>query len=340
MLRGLLALGLAGLLVGCGSGKGGDPDGGPDGGQLPACGSGSAQALMACVGQADYEADLTFVAAERPPGSAHHAAVRALCADRFEALGYQVELHDYGSGVNVVGVLPGASLPDERVLVAAHYDHIPGCAGADDNGSGLAGLLEVARVLAQAEFDRSLVLACWDEEEWGLIGAAAYAQRAHDRAEQIVANYTFEMIGSKKTEPNSQQLPIGMDLLFPDQIAVLEADDYRGDFIALIHDTSHSSQAVADMVELGAGLGLEAIGLGLSDALKNGILVADLRRSDHAPFWMADLPGIMITDTSEFRYAQYHCRDGDDVIGNLDHAFSVQVIQATVGSAARAAGLR
>lgn len=336
MRAGLLGLGLVGLLAGCSSSGDGDPDGGGP----VACGAGSAEALTACVDRTGYVEDLTFVAAERPPGSEHHAAVRGRCAERFEALGYQVELHEYGSGTNVIGVKTGASLPDERVLVAAHYDHIDGCPGADDNGSGVAGLLEVARVLAQAEFDRTLVMACWDQEEWGLIGSAAYAQRAHDRGEQIVANYTFEMIGVKKTEPDSQQLPVGIDLLFPDEYAQLEDNEFRGDFIALVYDTAHSQQSVDDFVVAAGDVNLSAIGLGLSDALKNSDLVADLRRSDHAPFWMADLPGIMITDTSEFRYPQYHCRDGDDVIENLDHDFSVQVLQATVGSAARAAGLR
>jgi len=328
-------LALAGLLAGCGSGGGG-----PDGGQPVSCGAGSAEALMACVSRTDYQADLGFVAAERPPGSEHHGAVRAMCADRFEALGYQVELYDYGTGVDVIGVKAGAVVPDERVLVAAHYDHIPGCAGADDNGSGVAGLLQVAGALARAELERSLVVACWDEEERGLIGSAAYAQRAHDRAERIVANFTFEMIGVKKTEPGSQTLPAGLDLLFPDQAAELDENEYRGDFIALVYDTSHSQQPVADMTALGETVGLSSIGLGLSDALKNSDLVSDLRRSDHAPFWMADLPGIMITDTSEFRYPQYHCYDGDDVVANLDPDFSVQVIQATVGAAALAAGLR
>jgi Zn-dependent M28 family amino/carboxypeptidase len=266
--------------------------------------------------------------------------VRALCAERLEALGFAVELQAYATGTNVIGVKAGMGDSDQRVLVAAHYDHIPGCPGADDNASGVAGLLEVARVLAQAELERTLVVACWDEEERGLIGAAAYARRARDRGEQIVANYTFEMIGVKKTEPGSQAMPAGLELLFADQAAEVEANEYRGDFIALIYDTSHSGQAVADMLEMADDVGLSAIELGLSDALKNSNLVADLRRSDHAPFWEVDLPSIMITDTSEFRYPQYHCRDGDDVIDNLDPAFSAQVIQATVGSAALAAGLR
>ncbi len=141
------------------------------------CGTGSATAIADCVEQSRYEADLKFVAAPRPPGSAHHQAVRDLCAARFAEYGFTVEQHDYGTGSNVIGVLPGAS--DERVIVSAHYDSTDGsCPGADDNATGVAGVLETARVMATASLDRTLVVACWDEEEDGLIGSDAYAARA------------------------------------------------------------------------------------------------------------------------------------------------------------------
>lgn len=333
----VLCVWLLGGCPGC-SADHGPGDGGPDGGV--SCGTASVEALMACASRDDYLADLEFVAQPRPPGSVHHQAVADLCAQRFEQLGFTVERHDYGSGANVIGTLTGGDRAAEQVLVSAHYDHIANCPGADDNGSGVAGLLQVARVLSQADFARSLVVACWDEEERGLIGSAAYSQRAIDRGQIITAHFVYEMIGVFKREPNSQTMPDGLELLFPDQAAELEANQFRGDFAALIFDTSHSQPAVDDLVELGARIGLKTVALGLSDALKNSNLVSDLRRSDHAPFWMDDLPGIMITDTSEFRYPQYHCRDGDDVIENLDHDFTLQVVQATLGAAARALELR
>ena len=321
----------------CSEGGGPGVDAGVDAGVE--CGPASAESLMACVSTDDYQADLVFVAQPREPGSAHHQAVQDLCAERFSQLGFTVERHDYGTGINVIGVMEGGAQAAEWVLVSAHYDHIPGCPGADDNASGVGGLLEVARVLSQATYERSLVVACWDQEEQGLIGAEAYAGRVAERGEQLVANFVFEMIGVCKTEANSQELPLGMDLLFPDQVAKLAENDNRGDFIALIHDTRYSAQNVSHMLVFGETLGLRVVPLGLSDALKNSDLVSDLRRSDHAPFWMENLPGIMITDTSEFRYPQYHCRNGDDVVENLDPVFSTKVIQITVGAAAKALGL-
>ena len=65
----------------------------------------------------------------------------------------------------------------------------------------------------------------------------------------------------------------------------------------------------------------------------------DLRRSDHASFWDESYPGVMLTDTSEFRYANYHCRGGPDVVLNLDPHFATQIVTITVAAAANSLGL-
>ena len=121
--------------------------------------------LVNAVDGARYKADLDFISKPRPPGSAHWKAVQDRCASRFSELGYTVELHAYETGVNVLGVKAGAGRAGEQVVVSAHYDHIENCDGADDNGTGVAGLLETAGVLSKDRFDRTLVLACWDQEE-------------------------------------------------------------------------------------------------------------------------------------------------------------------------------
>jgi hypothetical protein len=309
-----------------------------DGG-LPACGTSSARALAACVERDRYVADLELVAQARPAGSPHHRVVQDLCASRLEGLGFEVVLDDYGTGVNVIGVLAGTTRALEHVLVSAHYDSVGECPGADDNGSGVAGALETARVLAQAAFERTLVVAFWDEEEDGLIGSIAYATRADSSGEVIAANFVYEMIGYSSDEPGSQGLPAGIDLLFPDQVRQIEDNEARGDFVALVFDELHSGPPVDDMIRFADSIGLTAIGLGLPDALKNSDLVADLRRSDHAPFWYFDAPGIMITDTANFRYRQYHCSAGDDAVENLDHRFAAQIIAITTGATATALGV-
>jgi hypothetical protein len=321
------------LLVACGDK---DPqETGPE--PLTGCAASSA-ALAACTDGAAYQADLELIAQERTPGSAHWQAVQDLCAERFAALGLEVERHDYGGGVNVVGVLSGRTKPAEQVLITAHYDHIAGCPGADDNGSGVAGVLEAARLLSQGRYQRSLVFACWDQEETGLVGARAWVSRAVERGEQVTTVFNFEMIGFLDDTPGAQSFPSGLDLLFPDAYAQAEANEFRGDFLAIIGDED-SDDAMEAMATHAATVGLPVLTLELTNEQTTSAFLGDLRRSDHAPFWDAGYPAMMLTDTSEFRYAAYHCRDGDDVVENLDQDFARRNIATTVGAAADVAGL-
>lgn len=340
---------LASVMVACGAAPGGDAgidagrDAGGEGsgartdaGPLPACGVESPLALAGCVDVARYRADLEAIAMPREPASEHWQAVQDRCASRLEELGFTVERHAYGTGVNVVGVREGES--ERRVLIGAHYDHIPGCEGADDNASGVAGALEAARVLATASLPGTLVVGCWDEEERGLIGSRAYAERARERGETIDAYFNFEMIGFTDQAPESQRMPAGFELLFRDAARELEANESRGDFIAVVGDPA-SEAMVATLERYADRLGLPFVPLVIPESLVGSPLVADLRRSDHAAFWEAGYSAMMITDTSEFRYDAYHCRAGPDVVENLDHDFAARVIAMTVAAAAESLGL-
>ena len=329
----------AGLDAGRDAGRdAGGEDAGMDAGPLPACGAESPLALSQCVEAARYQADLETVAMPREPESAHWQAVQDLCASRLEALGFTVERHAYATGVNVIGVREGTSEPARRVLVGAHYDHIPGCAGADDNASGVAGALEAARVLAMAPTPRTLVVACWDEEERGLIGSRAYAERARANGETVDAYFNFEMIGFTDDTPGSQEMPAGFELLFRDAARELERNESRGDFIAVIGDPA-SEPTVASLERYADRLGLPFIPLVIPESLLDSPLIGDLKRSDHASFWAEGYPGMMITDTSEFRYDDYHCRGGPDAVANLDRDFAALVVAMTVAAAAESLGL-
>lgn len=320
--------------------EGGDAgDAGSDAGPLPACGTDAPLALGLCVDAARYRADLETIAMPRPPGSAHWQAVQDLCATRLESLGFTVERHAYDTGVNVVGVRLGTSEPDRRVLIGAHYDSTTDCPGADDNASGVAGALEAARVLARASFPRTLVVACWDEEERGLIGSEAYAARARGSGEAFDAHFDFEMIGYRDETPGSQTIPPGLDLLYPREAEALERNGHRGDFIAVIGDEVASGAAMESMERYAARIGLPMVVLPVDETLLGSPAIGHLRRSDHASFWDRGYPGIMITDTSEFRYAAYHCHEGTDEVANLDPDFASAVVTVTVAAAAEALGL-
>ncbi len=303
-----------------------------------ACSAKTPAQMMDCVEKERYVADLETVAVVRPPGSESWQEIQDMCADRLAELGFEVETHDYGTGVNVIGTLVGTTNPDTQVLVSAHYDHIPGCLGADDNATGVAGAMEIARVLSSAEFDRTLIVAFWDEEELGLIGSRFYAQEAADRGDDIAVSIVLEMIGYKSDEPNSQTMPFGFELIFPDQVAELEEIEYRANFVTLVTDLP--AAPTADIIEQYAeGMDLRAVPLALTDDQKVSPLLADLRRSDHDGFWQQGYPAIMVTDTSEFRYDAYHCRSGEDEVANLDHDFATKIIKATVAATAEELGM-
>ena len=241
----------------------------------------------------------------------------------------------------MIGRKPGSEAPSEEVLVSAHYDHLPVVrSGADDNASGVAAVLELARVAKNARFSRTLVLACWDQEELGLIGAAAYAQRARSRGDDIVVMYSLEMLGFRSSAPNSQRVPAGLDLLFPEQYAKLQQGGFVGDFPTIIPDTSAAE--TGHYVEAhGASIGLPTVYLEITSSLKSNPAAGDVRRSDHAAFWDADFPALMLTDTSEFRNDNYHCRNGRmDSVDTLDLDFLTLNVKASVGSAADVARVR
>jgi Zn-dependent M28 family amino/carboxypeptidase len=287
---------------------------------------------MQCVGSSHYLEDLNFIAQPRPPKSTHWQEVQDLCANRLATLGFQVERQQYASGVNVIGVRPGSSATAERVLISAHYDHIAGCAGADDNASGLAGTLEAARVLASGSFSRTLVAACWDEEERGMLGSQAYVTRAQGVGESIELALVMDMIGFKSDAPNSQTMPTGFDLAFPAQVAKLKANQSRADFIVVVADEAAATPTQHMVAQPNITMSLDAAQIGSS-------LYADLLRSDHASFWKAGYSALFVTDTGELRNSHYHCANGPDGVADLNTDFAVKTIQSVVGAAADALGM-
>ena len=286
---------------------------------------------MPCVETPRLSADIETVAMERVPGSTHWQTVQDLCKTRLEEAGYEVELDTYDTGVNVIGRRPGLRPDAGLVIVSAHYDHIGGCPGASDNAAGIASALEVARVLAHRENQHPLVIACWDEEETGLVGSRAYAAKTNAANTPVSAMFSFDAIGYISNEPDSQALPAGFGAVFPDQEAELVANQNRGDFVALVSDEG-SATITSSFIAHADSINLKTIAMELPESLKLSTVTSDLRRSDHAAFWELDYPGIQLTDTADFRNPNYHCRDGIDLPSTLDVDFLGKVVQATIGA--------
>jgi len=296
------------------------------------CAPSSPADAAACVDADAYAADLQLLAVERSPGSAGWQTAGDHCRSVLTELGFEVEAHDYGSGINIVGTKRGTGSDRHVVLVSAHYDSVVGCAGADDNASGVAGALGVARALAAGTWNHDLVIACWDGEEQGLVGSDAWAARAADGGDPIEVVIALEMIGYTDDTPDSQSLPVGFDLVFPDAAADVEARQWRGDFIALVADEA-ADPMVRALVDH-APEGLPVLRVDLPASLLDSPATSDLRRSDHASFWARGIPAIMVTDTANFRYGGYHCGDGADTVSRLNVPFAVDVTRAIASATA------
>lgn len=115
--------------------------------------------------------------------------------------------YEYDVGTNLIGIIPGTDLADEYVIVGAHYDHIgiscrglsstdAICNGAADNAAGVAAAIQVARQLAEESPRRSVIIALWDGEEDGLIGAKRYVADPVVPLAQTVAYINFDIQGA------------------------------------------------------------------------------------------------------------------------------------------------
>lgn len=106
---------------------------------------------------------------------------------------------------NVVGVVPGVVTPARQVVICGHFDDYTGgpvAPGADDNASGTAGVLEMAKILSDYDFEYTLVFACFTGEEYGLLGSEDYAGKARASNQDIRAVLNMDMIGYNSGPPN------------------------------------------------------------------------------------------------------------------------------------------
>lgn len=130
---------------------------------------------------------------------------------------------------NVIATLPGTLYPDEYIVVGAHYDSYSfygDAPGADDNASGTAAVLELARILSQYQWDRSIVFCAFSGEEVGLLGSEYYASQAQSQGMNILGYFNFDMIGYRH----------GLDPIHTDMIAppsALELVNFYKDVVAI-----------------------------------------------------------------------------------------------------------
>jgi len=264
-------------------------------------------------------------------------AVRNYVSNAFNSANLQTEAQNFQFASttmqNIIGRKPGAKDESITFIIDGHFDGVSGSPAADDNGSAVSGMLEALRILSQYSFEHSIRFIGFDAEELGLIGSSNYVQTGIKSYEDIQGVLNLEMIGYFSDQPNSQNLPTGFNILFPALYQEIVNDEFKGNFIVNIGNTTSNplinafSSAAATYVPQLKVLNAEVPG--------NGEIVPDLRRSDHASFWDGGFQAVLLTDTAEFRNDNYHT--ANDEISTLDLSFMQQVVQTTLATVAKLA---
>lgn len=248
---------------------------------------------------------------------AARAKARKHIAHALQAMGYRPSLLAFSGGVNVLAERRGTDPKAGAVLVGAHFDTVPGSPGADDNASGVAVALELARLFAKHPTVRTVRFAFFDGEERGLLGSRAYAASVA-RTADLTGVVIIEMVGFRCHEPGCQSAPSGLPAdLVPK----------TGDFLAVVGDVEHPELLVA--FRHAAGPARPPVQV--LPVVAKGATLPDTRRSDHAPFWDVGVGAVMVTDTANLRTPHYH--QPTDRPETLDRDFltgAAQVIAAAV----------
>jgi hypothetical protein len=250
----------------------------------------------------------------------HYGALQSAAvfiADRFRALGLPVREETYRAGErevsNIVAEIRGDNNPDEIFVVGAHYDSVAGSPGANDNASGVAALLELARHFRDAKPHRTMRLVAFVNEEppyyrTELMGSMVHARQARERGEKVVAMLALETIGCYSDLPKSQKYPAPFSLFYPD----------TGNFIAFV-----ANFASRDLLHRTIGAFRRTTPFP-SEGLAAPEFITGIGWSDHWSFWQAGYPALMVTDTAPFRYPHYH--EPSDTPGKLDYGRMARVV--------------
>jgi hypothetical protein len=253
----------------------------------------------------------------RTPGSPAHRAAADYIATSLTNAGFSVRPSRTAEvGMPCVNLLadPLPARPDLPLfIVGAHYDTGPDTPGADDNASAVAALLELA-AWVRSHIERAsacrLQLVAYDLEEYGMIGSLIHAETLKRTGEQVRGMISLEMLGYTDSRAGSQRIPEPIRHLYPDV----------GDFIGVCGDDASLELigAVAEALRSIPGLPVQC--LAVPD---RGMMMMDVRLSDHSSFWDAGFQALMVTDTSFYRNPHYH--QPTDTPETLDYPFLARV---------------
>lgn len=202
------------------------------------------------------------------------------------------------------------------IIVGAHYDSVRGSPGANDNGTGIAALLELSRLFAETP-GHSLRFAAFVNEEapffgTDLQGSELYARRARREGWNIELMIALETLGYYSTEPGSQTYPPLLRRFYPD----------RGDFVAMVSNLRSRSKLRRFVEAFRESTDFPV------EHLASPSFVPGVDWSDHRAFWRHAYSAIMVTDTAPYRYPYYHT-----ALDTVEHVSCAKLADVTLGLA-------
>ena len=241
---------------------------------------------------------------------------RQYLSQQLKQYGFTPQQQNFPTGTNLVATRPGTNPQGKTLIVGAHYDTVEDSPGADDNASGVAVVLEVARLFAKIPTPQTLQVVFFDQEEEGLLGSRAFVDHWPNLA-QIQGAIILDMVGYGCYQAGCQQYPEGLPIDSPNN---------KGDFIAVIGDTEHPEllESFSQQEDTFPNIFPDIFTIPIP--LK-GLLTPDILRSDHAPFWKREIGAVLLTDTANFRSSHYH--QPSDTPENIDRRFfkgSAQIV--------------
>ena len=235
------------------------------------------------------------------------------------ASGYAVERQPFDGGKirNIAATLQPANPGAETLVIGAHYDSAFDSPGANDNGSGTAAVLELARLLAgvrgKAPLRIRFVLFVNEEPPFfktNRMGSLVYARQLRASGERVRGMWSLETLGYYSDQPGSQHYPFPLGMLYPD----------TGNFVAFVGTTGSRGFVRQTVAAFRERARFPSVG-GTAPGFVQGI-----DWSDHWAFEQAGFPALMITDTAPFRYRHYHSKE--DTSDKVDYARLARVVTA------------
>jgi Zn-dependent M28 family amino/carboxypeptidase len=225
---------------------------------------------------------------------------------------YEVE------GVKVRNIEVAIEGSENVVVVGAHYDSAPGTPGADDNASGVAVLLELARMMKGKQTGRTVRFVAFVNEEppWFQtqdMGSVRYAQMCKERGDRVRAMLSLEMLGYYSQEEGSQHYPPPFSSFYPEV----------GNFVAFVGNTGSGSLVRRCVKVFRTSVKFPSEGAAAPASIPG------VGFSDHWSFWQQGWKAVMVTDTAFNRYEHYH--EGTDTVEKVDEERMALVTVGLVG---------